>query len=68
MSDVAAEAKAQGIDYCYVIHHPGAAWASALRRTFPTPLAPIIPYSIVARQISGVAVSVPSPYIDIRDV
>jgi GNAT superfamily N-acetyltransferase len=68
METVAAEAKMQGIDYCYVIHRPGRSFVNALRRPFLKQVAPVIPYSIIANHSDEGGQLIAAPYIDIRDV
>lgn len=68
MTGVAAEARQRGIDYCYIIHRGNEDWVGTLRRQVPRLFAPVIPYSILARTLSGVPLHVHAPYIDIRDV
>ncbi|HEV2079315.1 MAG TPA: GNAT family N-acetyltransferase [Allosphingosinicella sp.] len=65
---VAAEARARGIDYCYVIHQQGAPWIPGLLRGFPKAFSPIVPFTILARTLAGAPVRVERPYTDIRDV
>ena len=66
---VAAQARAAGIDYCYIIHSPGQQKIVAqLRESFPAAIAPIVPFSVMARTLSGEPLRIDAPYIDIRDM
>ena len=66
---VAAQARAAGIDYCYIIHSPGQKKiVSELRSSFPAVIAPIVPFSVMARTLSGEPLRIDAPYIDIRDM
>jgi GNAT superfamily N-acetyltransferase len=65
---VAAEARARGIDYCYLIHRGGSVFIEALRKPFPRFVAPIIPYTIIGNDLHAGGHLIRLPYIDIRDV
>jgi GNAT superfamily N-acetyltransferase len=69
MRSVTAEAIARGIDWCYLIHAPGASWLPAVRAEVPRAFAPVVPY------VLGSVYSRPDRieridrlYVDIRDV
>ena len=68
LQSVAAEARAGGIDYCYLLHRTGNPLVEALRRPFPKAFAPLIPYVIIGNDLRAGGQLVRSPYIDIRDV
>lgn len=65
---VADAARVRGVDYCYIIHHGSPNWLNALRRRVPRVIAPVVPWSIVARSIDERPVKIKRPYVDIRDV
>jgi hypothetical protein len=65
---VAAEARARGIDYCYIIHRGGGGVIDALRKPFPRFVAPLISYVIIGNDLHAGGQLIRSPYIDIRDV
>jgi GNAT superfamily N-acetyltransferase len=66
---VAAAARSQGIDYCYVVHHRLDTWLPIVQSGLPKPFAPILPYNLWARWTR------PEPfpelrraYVDVRDI
>lgn len=66
---VAAAARAREIDYLYLVHHGDEPWIEPLRRRVPRLFAPVLPYSIVAREVKGRRpVVIERPLVDIRDV
>jgi GNAT superfamily N-acetyltransferase len=68
MRRVESEAVRQGIDYCYIIHQPGAAWLSAVRADVPRLFAPTIRYRLLARTAEGPLPEFDRIYVDIRDL
>lgn len=69
LNGVAARARAAGIDYCYIIHAARQrSLIDQLRRSFPAAIAPIVPFSIMAKTLAGAPLLIATPYIDIRDM
>jgi ribosomal protein S18 acetylase RimI-like enzyme len=65
---VGTDAREANIDYLYVVHATGDACVAAAQRRFPTSLAPIVPYRLLARDRQGPAPPFPRLHVDIRDV
>lgn len=66
---VAAAARTRQVDYLYLIHGGDEPWIEPLRRRVPRLFAPVIPYSIVGREVRGrTPVAIRRPLVDIRDV
>jgi GNAT superfamily N-acetyltransferase len=63
---VTQEAIARGIDWCHIIHAPGAPWVAAVRSEVPRFFAPVVPYALLARKCPLDRVE--RLYVDIRDV
>jgi GNAT superfamily N-acetyltransferase len=66
---VAGEARARGVDYCYVIHDHRDAWVPFVRAGLPKPFAPVLSYNLWARWPRAD----PFPelgrvYVDVRDI
>jgi hypothetical protein len=69
INTVAAAARLRRIDYLYLIHQGDELWVEPLRRRLPRLFAPVIPYSIVGREVrSRTPVVIHRPLVDIRDV
>ena len=64
----ARRAREQAIDYCHVVLPPSSPLVEALRRDVPTPFAPVLPFTIMARTIAGRPLALPGPAIDPRDI
>ena len=66
---VAAEARARGIDYLYLIHQPGDVGIDAVRADHPRLFAPVVPYRLLACVPSGPPPApFANPYVDVRDL
>jgi hypothetical protein len=69
MRTVTAEAIAQGIDWCYLIHEPGAPWLPAVRAEVPRAFAPLVPYVLGSVYAPADRFErIDRLYVDIRDV
>lgn len=65
---VAARAAQAGANHCHVVLPPGSPCRDALWRGVPRAFAPVLPFSIMARTLSGKPLRLSAPVIDPRDI
>lgn len=68
MRHVAARAREEGIDYCYVVHGARDEWIYALRADVPRLFAPVLRYRLWADLPARLSGPLDRLYVDVRDL
>jgi ribosomal protein S18 acetylase RimI-like enzyme len=65
---VAAEARAQDVDYLYLVHTPRDRWVEDLKSELPRFFAPVVGFKMLARAAEGPPPHFERLHVDIRDL
>lgn len=68
MRHVAGEARARGVDYCYVVHGPSDGWIHRLRADIPRCFSPLLRYRLWVDLPARLAGPLHAVYVDVRDL
>ncbi|MXO49702.1 GNAT family N-acetyltransferase [Erythrobacter gaetbuli] len=67
-SAIAQKGRAANVDHCHILLPPQSLLPGALWRDVPKVFAPLIPFSIMARELAGRPLLLPGPVVDPRDI